>query len=123
MSFADHVAKLRRERESAFWSIPKQERRTKPTAQPVDRERKPRKLSLGRRWFRKTPGTVRREASHRVVAIALSVGWLTRADCEQCGASDTVAHHDDYQRPLDVRWLCHVCHRRWHWENGEGANP
>lgn len=31
-------------------------------------------------------------------------------DCERCGAANAHAHHDDYTRPLDVRWLCRACH-------------
>lgn len=48
---------------------------------------------------------------------------LERMPCEKCGSSDTVhAHHDDYSKPLDVRWLCPQHHREWHQENGEGLN-
>ena len=31
--------------------------------------------------------------------------------------------HDDYDKPLIVRWLCRMCHCKWHKANGEGANP
>jgi hypothetical protein len=41
-------------------------------------------------------------------------GALLRAPCESCGAPKAEAHHDDYSRPLDVRWLCRSCHMRHH---------
>ena len=51
-------------------------------------------------------------------------GKLIRAECcESCGKQGRLhGHHDDYARPLDVRWLCGACHRRWHVKNGEGIN-
>lgn len=43
--------------------------------------------------------------------------------CVECGSDFAVqAHHDDYDYPLSVRWLCSACHRQWHAENGEGRN-
>ncbi len=47
---------------------------------------------------------------------------LFREPCEVCGSETVHAHHDDYLKPLNVRWLCAAHHRQWHAENGEGKN-
>lgn len=55
---------------------------------------------------------------HRAVGKALKSGALRREPtCSRCGqASQTIAHHPDYSRPLDVVWLCTACHYRVHAE-------
>ncbi len=55
-----------------------------------------------------------KRAAHHAVHKALTRGELRRQRCEVCGGAHTHAHHDDYSRPLDVRWLCAGCHRRHH---------
>lgn len=57
-----------------------------------------------------------------VTASALNKRTLIRQPCEVCGARNVVAHHDDYARPLDVRWLCRSHHRLHHVAHGPGAN-
>ncbi|MFC3331681.1 hypothetical protein ACFOEM_04310 [Paenalcaligenes hominis] len=37
-----------------------------------------------------------------------------RGDCEVCGKSKVDAHHDDYSKPLEVRWLCREHHMQHH---------
>lgn len=49
-----------------------------------------------------------------VVNHNIERGKLKRQPCEVCGAEKTDAHHDDYNKPLDVRWLCRRCHADWH---------
>jgi hypothetical protein len=44
----------------------------------------------------------------------LARGTLTRQPCEVCGDPKTDAHHDDYSKPLDVRWLCRAHHAELH---------
>jgi hypothetical protein len=60
--------------------------------------------------------------AHQLVWWAVKLGALTRQPCEECGRVEVEAHHDDYARPLDVRWLCRWHHGAWHRQHGEGAN-
>ena len=59
------------------------------------------------------------QRAHGAVARAV----LRRGPCEACGATVGVdAHHDDYAKPLDVRWLCRPHHIAHHREQGAYAN-
>jgi transposase-like protein len=55
-----------------------------------------------------------RHAARRLLAQAVSAGRIEREACEVCGNGNTHGHHDDYARPLDVRWLCQRCHTQFH---------
>ena len=50
--------------------------------------------------------------AHRILWDAIGSGRVVRQHvCEDCGSTMRVeAHHDDYNQPLSVRWLCKVCH-------------
>lgn len=69
--------------------------------------------------------------AHQEVMKAVARGRLIRPDdCEACGyvgraTRDIHAHHDDYSKPLDVRWLCSSCHKRHHFAEraAQGATP
>lgn len=45
---------------------------------------------------------------------AINSGELTRLPCKQCGKPDAHAHHEDYDKPLEVTWLCQSCHQLLH---------
>lgn len=53
---------------------------------------------------------------------ALRFGKVAKQPCEECRREPAVAHHDDYAKPLDVRWLCQAHHKQWHAVHGEAAN-
>jgi hypothetical protein len=57
---------------------------------------------------------------HAAVQKALRDGDLTQLPCEVCGSTSSIAHHDDYRRPLDVRWMCRRHHGQWHAANPTG---
>lgn len=48
------------------------------------------------------------------IAYALRMGRITRKPCEYCGSEKTHAHHDDYRKHYDVRWLCAKDHKAEH---------
>lgn len=59
-------------------------------------------------------------SAHDIVYRAVKAGELVRGPCEREGEGDCSgrieAHHDDYGKPLDVRWLCVRHHNRLHHE-------
>lgn len=84
-----------------------------------------------RRGARHPPGYTReyrkrfpnKYRAHNIVSYAIKGGKLFPEPCEVCGSEDDVhAHHDDYAKPLNVRWLCAAHHGEWHAKNGPGAN-
>lgn len=49
-----------------------------------------------------------------LVARAVRKGILVKQPCVDCGSPVTVAHHEDYSKPLDVIWLCQKHHLQRH---------
>ena len=41
-------------------------------------------------------------------------GLIIKLPCNVCKDVKTVAHHDDYNKPLDVIWLCEIHHKERH---------
>jgi hypothetical protein len=55
-----------------------------------------------------------KKRARNAVSGALRSGRLIRQPCEVCQAEPAEAHHDDYSRPLEVRWLCRRHHEEAH---------
>lgn len=73
-----------------------------------------------------------KQAARQSVKNAIASGLISVPDgCETCGqcpkrtdgARAVQAHHDDYAKPLVVRWLCAKCHTAWHKENDAALPP
>lgn len=86
-------------------------------------ERKRRKRVLDRRHAdRWKKSNTKKVWAQRRLGAAVDAGRIKRMPCEVCGEPRAQGHHDDYDRPLDVRWLCVLHHHQWHVANGEGKN-
>lgn len=52
--------------------------------------------------------------AYNIIRSAFENGALVRGPCEVCGGPRTDAHHDDYSKPLEVRFLCRKHHGEAH---------
>jgi len=53
-----------------------------------------------------------KKRAHNAVRYALKTGKLVKpVKCEWCGREDVLeAHHEDYEKKLEVAFLCKICH-------------
>lgn len=56
--------------------------------------------------------------AHEHVFYAVSTGKIKNPGvCSKCGAlCHSEAHHEDYSKPLEIVWLCDLCHKARHKE-------
>lgn len=66
------------------------------------------------------------DKAQNILEYAIKIGKIKKLHrCEKCGDTGTFkdgrtkiqAHHSDYNKPLDVLWLCQKCHHEWHKNN------
>lgn len=68
----------------------------------------------------------RRSRAHSAVARALLNGTIEHKPCEWpgCKREDSYAHHESYDKPLEVVFYCQPHHKKRHQEmKREGINP
>lgn len=71
-----------------------------------------------RRWRAANP---EKQRAYSAVKQALKTGALKKGPCADCGSPHRIhAHHEDYSKPLEVVWLCYLCHAARH-RNVEAA--
>ena len=69
-------------------------------------------LASAARWRQANQHKIR---VYRQVDKAIKSGELVVQPCEMCGTTDKIhAHHDDYDLPLNVMWLCPGHHKARH---------
>ena len=80
-------------------------------------ERNPEKARAGNRaWSQRNK---HKSAAHSKLNNAVARGDIVRpSDCSRCGVEpvprNIQGHHPDYNKPLDVEWICRSCHGEEH---------
>lgn len=118
-------ARLRREREEngdevrrrdrEYWAKNKDKKKAKDTRYRLS-HRENINANNRRRWKE----DVEFRDKHYIrtcVNRLLREGKITRMPCKICGAEKAEAHHCDYNKPLELMWLCRKHHREWHKRN------
>lgn len=89
--------------------------KTRASQAKYNAEHRAEQLEHAQRWQREHPEA---HAAHVLVKAAVRRGELVQGPCahaadKPCGGA-VVAHHWDYDKPLDVVWLCRRHHRMEH---------
>ena len=119
----DNLESVRKQRKEYCEQRKEQKKEYDHEYQKKNRE----KINAGKRaWRAKNPDksfeyTKKSQAKHpekrvarRKLNRAIELGTIARMPCEVCGNSKVDAHHDDYTKPLEIRWLCRKHHAEHH---------
>lgn len=81
-----------------------------------------------RRKLNRIHSKLRRKRKPLQCVAAMLLNYAVRAKrvkkkirCEKCGRKGKLhGHHEDYYKPLEVTWLCCICHHARHKESKDG---
>lgn len=68
-------------------------------------------IEVNRRQREKYP---EKYSARRKAREAVKQGLIEKKSCEVCSDTKVDGHHDDYSKPLEVRWLCRIHHMMIH---------
>lgn len=86
-----------------------------------DHYKKWRSTEEKKEWYREYRKARYEKDKNKVKARNATRKLVRPESCSNCFKVGKVeAHHDDYAFPLVVRWLCPLCHNKWH--KGDGVN-
>jgi hypothetical protein len=71
------------------------------------------------REHRPKPSELSAEAQHKLAArtkagIYSRRGLIEQRPCQVCGSEKAERHHENYDKPLEIIWLCRPCHTTHH---------
>jgi ribosomal protein S27AE len=71
------------------------------------REKRPKHRDL-------SPDARKKANTRSYTNVLVKRGHLSKDPCQRCGAGVAQAHHEDYDNPRLVMWLCRPCHMKHH---------
>lgn len=60
--------------------------------------------------YRSDPEYRKKVSARWKLALAIKRGLVVRQPCGKCGSGNSHGHHHDYDKALEVEWLCLKCH-------------
>lgn len=105
---------------------PKKQRKTtcSKCGKPVEESRKGQRyckschsshMRLNRPYHSELKPEAKKKANARAYANTyLRRGKITKKHCEICGDKNSQMHHEDYNKPLSIEWLCRKHHLEIH---------
>lgn len=55
-----------------------------------------------------------KQHARELLGYAIRAGRIKRGRCQVCEKPNAQAHHDDYLKPLEVKWFCPYHHKTYH---------
>ena len=82
------------------------------------------RLAANQKRYREDPALRPRHRARSLLNRAVASNRIKKQPCVACGNLKVDAHHQDYQKPLDVQWLCRPCHAKQHHRaKAKGVTP
>lgn len=70
-----------------------------------------------RNWRKNKPLTElqkKKDIARSYAGVYLRKGYIKKEPCSICGNEKSEMHHEDYDRPIDITWLCRKHHLELH---------
>jgi hypothetical protein len=64
----------------------------------------------------------KKDIARSYAGVYLRKGFIKKADCVECGSPESEMHHPDYDKPIEIVWLCREHHVELHRAESDRRN-